>query len=178
MTYKEILTKLSNYSRVIVGGIQRSGTTYGAYIMAKDLGYSHIDENNYRIHDTNEFLKTLNKENVVIQCVAHTQLLDGLITDNTILVWMDRDNEAIAHSEDKINWHPREFTREQNKYKARWGDEVLQFKRNAEMKKHYWEIQKQDMGIPYIEVPYSILEQTSEYAGEYERKSFGAKQIK
>ena len=177
MKYKELLEQLSQYNRVIVGGIQRSGTTYGAYTIAQDLGYEHVDENRYYVHNTKGFLNFLKQDKVVIQNVCHTQMFDQLHYKDTILVWMDRDNEDIARSEDKINWHPKEFNTERNKYRQRWGNEVNKFERNALMKKHYWELQKPEMKIPYLEVPYTILEETSGYVSKDVRKSFKSKQI-
>lgn len=178
MDYGDLLEKLKRYKRIIIGGIQRSGTTYCASIIAKDLNYQHVDERKYATHNKEKFLRFLQMEGVVIQNVCHTHIWDLINTKHTIAVWIERDNHDIEKSEDKIGWHPTDFKKEKNKYIERFGEDVKQWSRNAPMKKHYWNnMQKHNMSIDYIEVPYCILKGSSGYIEKEKRLNFRAKQI-
>ena len=177
MTYNDLISKLHSYSRIIVSGPQRSGTTYAAFTLSQDLEYKHIDEQEFGTHTTEGFLNVLSQENIVVQCPAVSHVLDQIQSQNTIILWMDRDNEDIAKSEDRIDWHPHWFNVEKNKYRTIYGDEVDKFERNSLMKKHYWNIQKQNLKTDYLDIPYSILKETKGFISKTQRKDFGVKQI-
>lgn len=177
MTYNDLLSKLSPYSRVIVSGPQRSGTTYTAFILSQDLNYTHIDEQNFGTHTSSGFLEAITRENIIVQCPAVSHVLDQIQEKNTIILWIDRNDRDIALSEDRINWHPHWFNVEKDKYRTIYGDEVDQFERNSLMKKHYWGIQKQTLKVDYLDIPYSILKETKGFVSKDQRKNFGVKQI-
>lgn len=177
MEYQDLIKKLKQYTRIIIAGPQRSGTTYAAYTISKDLNYHHIDEQDFGTHTSEGFLNVISKENIVVQCPAVTHVLDQIQTNNTIIVWINRNNEDIIKSEDRINWHPHWFNVEKDKYRKIYGNEVDQFERNSYMKKHYWEIQKENLIPSFIEITYEILKTTPGFISKEQRKNFGVKQI-
>ena len=102
MKYKDLLDKTKNYSRIIVTGPQRSGTTYCAYILAKDLGYTHYDEMSFGTGKYNEFKDLISKNNFVLQTTVFSYCLQDINTPSTLIIWMDRNNRDILESEKKI----------------------------------------------------------------------------
>ena len=179
-SYPKLLNTLRDYSTIIVGGIQRSGTTYSTYIIAKDLGYTIVDENSYGVSNKKSFLKAINEKNVVIQNVSLTHILDEIEPLNkSIVVWINRPDEDIMKSEDRIKWHPVHFYQEQSKYITKYGEQAKHFQRNSLMKKFFWHnYQKIRMSIPFVEIQFRMLKETSEYVPCEKRKNFSSKQIK
>jgi hypothetical protein len=189
--YNTLLDKLKKFSKIIVTGPQRSGTTYMSYILSKDLHYEHIDEVKYRSGtkpSTQFFIERLNKKNIVIQAPTQTHILHKLKNDSDmIILWMNRSDEDIIKSEDRIGWHKKCFkTEELPKYLKlcesdfnEYHEKFLSFKRNSHLKKFVWNnLQKQIMKNTFVEVEYDILEQTKEFIPKSKRINFGSKQIK
>ncbi|MAG27368.1 hypothetical protein CMI47_17695 [Candidatus Pacearchaeota archaeon] len=191
MNYNSLLDKLKKFSKIIVTGPQRSGTTYMTYILAKDLNYKKIDEIVYRekfTPTTKLFIKELNKENIVIQAPTQTHILHKLKYDSKmIIIFIHRDDNDIIKSEDRIGWHKKCFkTEELPKYLKlcesdfnEYREKFLSFKRNSHLKKFVWNnLQKPIMKNTFVEVEYDILEQTKEFIPKSKRINFDSKQIK
>lgn len=181
--YKKLLELIKNkYKRVIVSGPQRSGTTYMSDILSKDLGYTNYDEMTFVVSDYNKFYSLLEKENIVIQAPGLTHLLDEIFQKETLIIFMQRADEDIILSEDRINWHPYHSKKEFNKYKKKYIDyinKIDEFERASPMKKWFWEnIQKTNMKCDFLDIPYDITKQTSGYIEKEARKKFRSKQIK
>lgn len=179
MNYKDLLDKVKNYSRIIVTGPQRSGTTYCSYILAKDLGYTHYDEISFNTGDYNKFKNQISKNNFVLQTAEFTYRLQDIKTPSTFIIWMDRNNKDIKKSEERICW--RGFNGTKNKYLKYYPEHkqlINSFKENAPLKKHIFDkIQIPEMQVDWVKVPYNILNQTSEFKTKEERKKFTSKQI-
>lgn len=179
MEYKDLVNKAKTYSRVIVTGPQRSGTTYCAYILAKDLDYPHYDESVFNSGNYNKFKQYISKNNYVLQTAVFTYCLQDIKLSSTLIIWMDRKNEDIAESERRIKWNGFEGTkRRYSKYYPSYEDLINSFEENAPLKKHIFDkIQIPEMKVDWIKVPYDILSQTSEFKTKEERKKFTSKQI-
>ena len=179
MKYKDLLDKAKNYSRIIVTGPQRSGTTYCAYILAKDLDYPHFDEKIFSSGNYNKFKNYISKNNYVLQTAVFTYCLQDINLESTLIIWMDRDNKDIAESEKRIKWRGLKGTKSRySKYYPHYRDLINSFKENAPLKKHIFDkIQIPEMQVDWIKVPYDILNQTSEFKTKEERKKFTSKQI-
>lgn len=180
MTYNELKDICKKYSKIIVSGPQRSGTTYMSHILSKDLGYTKIDEKDYDVHEEKKFLEYLKKQNVVVQSPAMTHILHELEGGDILILFMIRNDDDIIKSENRINFHPLETKREKKKYDAKFPNlNLTSFNRNSKLKKHVWEtVQKDKLKCEYLEVPFEILKETSEYVKKEKRKDFKAKQIK
>lgn len=181
MNWDELILKCTNYSKIIVSGPQRSGTTYTAKQLAKSLNYIHIDEYQYGVNSIKHFASFLNKNNLVIQAPALTHILDQIKSKDTLIIWMCRSFEDIANSEDRIDWHPKysviEFTKYYNKY-PNMRDVIKSFERSAPMKTYFFEnVQKDKMFVDWTYVDYSILESSPGYISPDKRNNFKPKQI-
>jgi len=180
MKYKDLLDKAKNYSRIIVTGPQRSGTTYCAYILAKDLGYTHYDEKSFDTSNYNKFKNQISKNNFVLQTAVFTYCLQDINTPSTLIIWMDRNNKDILESEKRIKWRGLEGTKKHYMgYYPGHKDLINSFTENAPLKKHIFDkIQIYKMQTEWLKVPFNILNQTSEFKTKEERKKFTPKRIK
>ena len=180
MQYKDLLDKTKNYSRIIVTGPQRSGTTYCAYILAKDLGYPHYDEKSFDTGNSNKFKYHTNKNNYVLQTAVFTYCLHDIKTPSTLIIWMDRNSKDILESEKRIKWRGLKGSKKHYiKYYPEHKDLINSFTENAPLKKYIFDkIQIPKMQVDWIKVPYDILSQTSEFKTKEERKKFSPKRIK
>ena len=176
--YDNLLLVLKRFSRILITGPQRSGTTYTSHIVAKDLGYKCYDESVIRVNDIELFNRYIKHEKIVMQCPDLTLRLEEINYPSTIAVFMDRNNNDIRESEKRVNWegYPDIKKSYQEKYPSINFDE---FKQTAPMRKWVFNnIQKDKMQIPHLQVPYEILEQTSGFRDKEYRKSFHIKQWK
>ena len=62
------LEQLKKFSKILVTGPQRSGTTITANIIAKELGYKYYDERDVGVRSATALFKVLSKdERLVVQ---------------------------------------------------------------------------------------------------------------
>lgn len=188
MDYKKLLDKLKNYKKIVVAGPQRSGTTYCAHILAKDLEYELIDERDIAIASWTMFKQKIkNFKNIVIQCPELTYMLHEIPSmeeRNIIVLVMKRKIEDIQSSEKRIGWggfggvKMRYQNYFHDKYDEKWWDKWKN-NQSAELRYYFFENhQYQKMQVEHMYVPYEILEQTSEFKPKKERENFSPKQIK
>jgi len=178
--YQELVDKCKDYPIVYVTGPQRSGTTFCANILARDLQYKWVDESRFSNHSFRRF-KGYCKDNHVIQCPALShRVLD--FDSKGIIVWMKRNLQDVLKSEDRINWHPIEFEVERKKYLYTFPnhkDKIQNFNRSKPMKDFFWEnVQKDYLNIEYVEFNYEGLRESSGWVDKERRVKFKSKQIK
>lgn len=94
---------LKGYRNIIVIGPQRSGTTFTAQAIAKDLGYEYIDEDVFRVRDQEVFKKLNQTTNRVFQAPALTYNIHNLIEEGDLVVFMVRKWSDILKSVNKKN---------------------------------------------------------------------------
>lgn len=105
MNLVDIIYGLSYVTKVLVTGPQRSGTTFMAYALAKDLGWKYIDEAVFQVDDKNLFKKLLSRdENLVIQCPGIMRWISSYDNEKNLIVLMRRDTKAIIKSEKNRGW--------------------------------------------------------------------------
>jgi len=112
--YSEVLTVASGYRHVIVSGPQRSGTRIAAHMLAHDLGRAYVDESQIGLRSLRKLFACLvSEEATVMQAPAVSAGLHWIDHDDTLVVFMRRDVEAIQQSQDRIGWtrtnQPREL---------------------------------------------------------------------
>jgi|GEM_PF-2691874 len=148
--------KFRPYTRIVVTGCQRSGTTTVSQMIATDLGFRNIDEYEFGTHDYDTFRKLLNLENIVIQCPAITQYLHLIDTEDTLIIWMIRPYTEIRKSMKRINWDIEWEQGEKDKY-AKFPN----FKQNRPIeatKTEYWHnYQKRELKCHFIDFKYHSL---------------------
>jgi hypothetical protein len=92
---------VKGYRNIIVVGPQRSGTTFTAKAIAKDLNYSYVDEADFRIRDVNKFKNLNKKRNKVFQAPALTYKIHKLIQEDDLVIFMVRKWSDILNSQNK-----------------------------------------------------------------------------
>jgi len=94
---------LKGYRNIIVVGPQRSGTTFTAQVIAKDLGYEYIDEDVFRVRNEEAFKQLNQTTNRVFQAPALTYNIHNLIEEGDLVVFMVRKWSDILKSVNKKN---------------------------------------------------------------------------
>lgn len=126
MNLTELLPLLKPYKAVLVTGPQRSGTAIATKMIATELGYTEIAEEQFRIHDHNQAQLLMKQGNVVLHapglCHAADLFPDAL---QYAVVLMRRPIEDIWKSENRIGWRTAydgaNLRAEQIKYADRFG---------------------------------------------------------
>jgi hypothetical protein len=113
------LDDLRKYSKVIVSGCQRSGTTILAKMLSVSLGYDFVDEDDFGTHSPKRFNDELSKIGTkVIHAPAVSHILHRITQPNCVVLFVHRPYADIRRSMERIGWLKRgEETREMNKYK-------------------------------------------------------------
>lgn len=137
----------AKYTKILVTGPQRSGTTIVAHIIAKELGYKYYDERDIGVRSATALFGVLSKkEKLVIQGPCFCSLIHLIDSPNTAIVLMKRNIDDIRASEERINW---EYEKEQLANYFREDGIISQVRYDC------WEkYQKPKMAIPYFEFDY------------------------
>ncbi len=98
------LSELRKFSRILVTGPARSGTTIASKILAHELSYECILEEEYDVHDLHKAfdLWKYNSE-VVIQGPSLASYCH-LFNPPGAVVWMIRPLEEIVKSQQRVSW--------------------------------------------------------------------------
>jgi len=106
MNYTDILKEVQNYKKIIVTGPQRSGTTFAAYALAKDLQLKFFKETTFGNENIIKFRHIIYTENeFVIQCPGMVHHLPELISYKDLkIIVLDRNINDIIKSQIKIGW--------------------------------------------------------------------------
>lgn len=180
--FDDLVKKCKKYTRIVVSGPQRSGTTYMAKQLSESLNYEHADEYSFSIRNLGMFKQKLDKENIVIQAPALTHILAEINHPRTLVIWMKRDFDDVKRSEDRIGWHPKDSSWEFAIYLQRFVnhfDLIRSFDRSAPMKtKIFEDVQSPKMKVDWLYVDYEIAESSPNYIKPENRKNFHSKQTK
>lgn len=116
-SYELLMHIAKRFDRIIVTGSQRSGTTFCAKALAKELKYHHFDEMTFeadRLSRFDELIRTYSR--AVFQAPALLHEMPNY-QDGTLVVVMQRRTVDIVTSMERINWFPRFGQAEYNKFK-------------------------------------------------------------
>ena len=72
-------------------------------MIAADTGYEYVDEAAF-VFNADKFAKTILAESIVVQCPTMSSTIEYYAEDDTLIVFMFRDIDDIARSEDRIGW--------------------------------------------------------------------------
>ena len=194
----ELIEYLSKFDKVIVSGPQRTGTTLFAYILADYLEYDLIQEEDFGVHDAEQFLKFVKMPGkMVIQCPAVSASIDLANDLQVVYIFMMRNLEDILASQIRVNWN-RELNidgtfilreeHEKTKYLQRLSSlnqsgelsSLLDFSKPiAQIKYAFWNLYQKKKVDNYIEFKF---EEVKYYFPEYwlskfERRQFKARQV-
>ncbi len=105
---------LSTYSKILVTGPQRSGTTIAARMIAHTTGHQFVDEWDFNVSDLGMFHRLFYTPGpMVIQCPALCRCVHHYADERAMVVLMRRPPTEIADSVRRIRWEgnlPQEMT--------------------------------------------------------------------
>lgn len=132
---------LRPYSKIIVTGPQRSGTTIAAVMIARDLGYYFYPEEQIRVRELWRVERLFNRTgNFVLQAPAICRWVHRFSAPDTAIVLMRRKIKDIIASQERIRWTCERW--ELSRYGVRRG--II-----AEVKYRFWdECQKKKSATP------------------------------
>lgn len=116
LTWEQLLSEGAKHDTIVITGCQRSGTTFAAKAIAKQLGYTHYDEDDFGVEDMERFEGLLRKKNrKVIQAPAILHNLKPY-EDKVFIIVMTRNPDDVAKSMIAHNWWVNEGNAEYNKF--------------------------------------------------------------
>lgn len=126
MTLKEILPELKKFKSVLVTGPQRSGTAIATKMIAEELGYREIEEEEFGIHDMGRARAFLRQGAVVVHAPGLSYIAHVMAEQtDVVVVFMRRDIVEIWGSEERIKWRTAyggaNLKAEQDKYSKYYG---------------------------------------------------------
>jgi hypothetical protein len=175
MTLTELIPLLKPYKAVLVTGPQRSGTAIATKMLAQELGYREVPEEEFEIHNTLKALAILLRESVVLHAPALCHQADvlGDMSDSAV-VMMRRNLDDIHASEERIGWRTAfggaNLISEQNKYLNEFGEMDDDM---AALKYRMWD-KYQRLRCDAFDLDYESLR--SHPLWKDERKEFAARQ--
>ena len=182
MNYKNLLTtiQLKKFSKILVSGPQRSGTTFLSHVLSEDLNYKLYDE----LKTVDSFLDI--KHESVSQAPSMSSLLHQIPEQKGIVViFVSRNCNDIIASCEKLKWGETNW----NNYH---GGEIAErriltrncpnyLNKNAHssyIKQNFWmSHQMHVMQVPYINISYDFLQDHPKFKSKNERANFKVKQI-
>ncbi len=169
-SYAEVLNSLRR-RRVVVSGPQRSGTTFAATALSRDLGVPLKTEVDFGTHDQDAFLKLL-KDNgqFVVQAPTMSPYLHLL--QDVDVVWMRRDLQDVLRSQQRVGWGRYEEL-ERDRYFDHSQDPVAVVKTRA------WDLfQRISLGESAWDLDYESLRGHKLWVEPEGRKGFGERQVR
>jgi hypothetical protein len=157
---------LAQYDSILVTGPQRSGTRIAAKMIAHDTGRSYVDETDIFIDSLYSAASVIARGNCVLQCPSLCRYVHNLVDEETLVVMMFRDVDAIIDSQARVGWEWELI--EQVRYQN-FTEPI------AVLKYRTWKNQKQV--IPrYVELNYADLRLHPLWIGAELRKGFAMTQ--
>ena len=92
------ISYFKEFERIIIVGLQRSGTTFTAQAIAKTLNYKFIDEGAFRVKNSKIFKQLIQQSNIVVQAPSMTYKIQTLVSENDLVVFMNRKWSDIVKS--------------------------------------------------------------------------------
>jgi hypothetical protein len=153
-------------SRIVVTGPQRSGTTISMQILAHDLGYEAVREEEIDVDNLQKFFRLLDKkERFVLQAPGLCSFAHAL---PCTVVLVRRKIEQVIHSQQRIGWGEENY--ELNKYFTTLGPIGC-------VKYYAWNVyQKRRLDDRAYELEYESLRGHALWKDEADRRSFDARQ--
>ncbi len=157
------LEYLRTFHKIIVTGPQRSGTTILSKMLAHDMNYKLVDEDDYHVHDLTLFNKELcEMGNKVIHAPAMSHVLHRIQQTKTIIIWVIRDFESIRDSVQRIQWDVKEEQAEKVKYTFFPNIQGIINGPIEKVKYNVWmTYQKRKLCVPHVEILYGCEYMTS-----------------
>lgn len=191
--YDDVKELFPKYSRIIITGPNRTGTTFFSRALAEDLNYTCIDEGDYD-YDLEKFKRLIDPGKVVVQgpgMIYYAHKMHELHKDLLVVV-MVRDIKAILMSSYKIrgtlNPHPGGLGLMLGRYFTlpEMTDIVLPLTPEAEgnipldcsqhIRYTVWDTYQRELTPDYVELNYQSLQTHPKWLAKEQRAKFHGKQ--
>lgn len=157
--------ELKKFKRVLVSGVQRSGTRIATKIIAHELGYKYIDEKEFSTSDEEALKVILKKDNIVVHAPAMSHLVHKL--KDIAVVFVIRPKKDITASMKSMKWSEEDMMAEIRKYNK---EIESSYENIVDMKyKAWWKWQKQKCDYPF-ELKYDDLKDHSMFISKEKRE--------
>jgi len=163
---------LANFSKILVTGPQRSGTTICARMIAHDLLYDYLDEEKIGIRNYNHTVEAIRENNYfVLQCPGMSRWVHEIAAEHGPLavVWMRRDIADIIASQERIDWDGEDI--EKRQYREKQGP-------ISAIKYRFWDTCQRYIVPTYYEVDYDDLYVHPLWVPTEQREKWGPRQWK
>jgi hypothetical protein len=173
MTLKELLPALGRFTKVVVTGPQRAGTTIATKILASELQYPVVLEEVFRQQELYLFVAALIENSTcVVQAPALSAVVHLLQDDDIAVVFMLRKTDEIIQSEQRIQWSQTHEKLEKAKYFSARSKLPI-----GVLKTRMWHAyQKKLIGERAFELDYESLEGHPLWIDKSLRGNFGTRQ--
>lgn len=164
---------LKKHERIMVTGPQRSGTTISTKIIATELNYKFLKEEEFGTHNFNRFYRLITSNGTkVIQAPALSHICH-LLPDEIAIVFIMRNIEDIKKSEHRVNWHSRfAHTEYKNYFVSPTSESHI-----AEIKYNTWNTYQKPKIKHWYEIQYEDMSKHPLWIDKDYRKHFGMRQI-
>jgi len=182
MNYSQLFQtiKSKKFTKILVSGPQRSGTTFLSNVLSEDLNYKLYDE----LKTVDSFLEIKHKS--VAQAPSMSSLLHKIPKQNDIVViFVSRNCNNIIASCEKLKWGKINWNNYHGGEIAERG--ILNFNcpnylnknvHSSYIKQNFWmSHQMHVMQVPYINIGYDFLQDHPKFKSKDLRVNFKAKQI-
>lgn len=160
----ECLSACQTNERIIVTGPHRAGTRIASKIIAHELDYDWVSEEDIDIDDLSLFYENLKFDKTVIQAPGISSFCH--VIPNVLIIYMLRDVDEIIESQERIDWQYEQY--ELSKYFLEEGIISL-------VKYESWEYQKR-FCKNYFELEYKDLSGHEFFIDRESRKHFSPTQ--
>jgi len=101
--------RMEKITQIAVTGANRSGTGFGAYILARELKSIFVHERAFSTNDLKAFTKEVaSKERMVLMCPSLLHCAQRF-PENVLVVVMNRALSEILESQRRCNWQPTDL---------------------------------------------------------------------
>ena len=102
-----MINEYKKYSKIIICGPQRSGTTFACRALASQLGYEALYEELFNTYDEELFLDLVrSKDKFVLQAPGMTHLVHTINSfEESLILLMRRNLKDIVASQNRISWN-------------------------------------------------------------------------
>jgi hypothetical protein len=182
MNYSQLLQTIQSkkFSKILVSGPQRSGTTFLSNVLSEDLNYKLHDE----LKNVDDFLSV--KGESVSQAPSMSSLLHKIPEQNgVVVIFVSRNCNDIISSCEKLKWgeinwnnyHGGEIA-ERGILKLNCPNYLNKNAHSSYIKQNFWmSHQMHVMKVPYINASYDFLQDHPKFKSKDQRAEFNAKQI-
>ena len=162
--------ELTKFSKILVTGPQRSGTTICAKMIATDTKYMFLSQAYLEGVDPVSNLQSIvrKKTNIVVQCPGESYLIEQFSANDVLIVFMIRDIKDIIDSERRHHW-----TGEQIYDLYNISNKSIPV---SQVKYDYWPVQRIKI-LHWSEIRYESLSLHPLFVPREQRKKWGIRQI-